>query len=682
MAYKYDAFISYKHIRSDALIAVLARKILGSTTKPVGARGGVALRVFRDTQELSAQGSLPAALKSALGDSAKLVVVVSSASMSSPWVREELGSFLEAGRSADIIGLALEEPSALASCGDIIGAVPRENILDIRAPAIEGSIRRLKSRSAELKAMVTGSPLAAVEAAERKDGERARRRILLAVIGCALLCGLAVFGLGRMKECAETDALIQEKLVKRNLFDIAERVNDGALLAPELQKTIEGYIGSEKSLLEESGKGKGPADAAAGRDRDSILGNISYLSGDIGSAIDHYGRSVASWESEGAPRSLGDLISATNDLISLGNLESELARYDDAISHYDRAIELNGKFLDRRNAPGFWAGVRLKAIDALAALRIVDYAQSSSLAPQIILKNIAAARQRKAKALLASSRLEESIKEYNACIGAYGLNAPPQPSTPTIEACEGLSKAHFLLWNLDASTMYAQRVASILRDGDSRVAPEEESLVLLEIHAIFGDIAARKGNYQEALAEYGIAKGFSEKLGPRRRSDWRAHQDWMGLNQSLACVLAKAGQPSEAGSCRKAIIDEERAILRRIEGVGLAKNESIRRKAIESRNALALALLFDGQYSAASDASAQAPGDMLALSISIVGSLCSGDSERSRWAIAEARSFDGKRAAELRASCRGIIRELSYERSDLPAIEARYGRAMEASSGL
>ena len=101
MEKKYFAFISYKS--EDVEWAVWLQHELEHYHLPASFNGREDIRkdlrpVFRDLDELSA-GNLPEQIHEALVNSQNLIVVCSPESAKSPWVNQEIETFISLGRT-------------------------------------------------------------------------------------------------------------------------------------------------------------------------------------------------------------------------------------------------------------------------------------------------------------------------------------------------------------------------------------------------------------------------------------------------------------------------------------------------------------------------------------------------------------------------------------------------------
>jgi len=122
MSKKYIAFISYSS--SDQIIAANLVKKLESYVFPKELRADLSIPlergqflrpIFRDRDELAANGLLGAVLKSALEASNSLVVLCSPSAASSKWVNMEIEEFIRLGRAERIVALIV---AGSPGCGE------------------------------------------------------------------------------------------------------------------------------------------------------------------------------------------------------------------------------------------------------------------------------------------------------------------------------------------------------------------------------------------------------------------------------------------------------------------------------------------------------------------------------------------------------------------------------------
>ena len=99
--YKYDAFISYRHVSPDKEIAEKLQKKLENYKPPKSLFkekkfGG--LRVFRDETELPTSSNLSNDIRTALEESEFLIAICSKTTKDSRWCMEEIEYFKELHR--------------------------------------------------------------------------------------------------------------------------------------------------------------------------------------------------------------------------------------------------------------------------------------------------------------------------------------------------------------------------------------------------------------------------------------------------------------------------------------------------------------------------------------------------------------------------------------------------------
>jgi hypothetical protein len=105
--YKYDVFISYRHLAQERKVAIWLLRAMETfrTPKRLVKEQGCPPRIkraFRDDEELSA-GNLSEAITKALGGSKFLVVICSTDTAASKWVNDEIEIFRSLGNSERIL---------------------------------------------------------------------------------------------------------------------------------------------------------------------------------------------------------------------------------------------------------------------------------------------------------------------------------------------------------------------------------------------------------------------------------------------------------------------------------------------------------------------------------------------------------------------------------------------------
>ena len=207
--FRYIAFLSYSH--RDRQIAEwlhreletyrVPKRMIGTAT-PLGPVPARLHPIFKDREELSAAGSLNAAIKNALGSASALIVVCSPASAASPWVNEEIRNFKQLNGDARVFAvIAGGEPWASRVPGQEeqecfppamrFVVAPDGTITDVPAEPIAADLRPEGDgkRVGKLK-VVAGLIGVGLDELVRREAQRRQRRLRYAV--AASLAGMTV----------------------------------------------------------------------------------------------------------------------------------------------------------------------------------------------------------------------------------------------------------------------------------------------------------------------------------------------------------------------------------------------------------------------------------------------------------------------------------------------------------
>lgn len=175
--FRYDAFISYRHVEPDRRWAKWLHSALETyrvpkkLTRELGIPGRIK-RIFRDEEELPASADLSREIETALQQSRFLIVICSPRTPESKWVDKEVVRFREMGRNDRILALLIE-----AEPGE---AFPRA-LCEIRHTVVRNG--RGEETIEEVE------PLAADVRANRPEPlRRLRRMAKLRFLACLLGC--------------------------------------------------------------------------------------------------------------------------------------------------------------------------------------------------------------------------------------------------------------------------------------------------------------------------------------------------------------------------------------------------------------------------------------------------------------------------------------------------------------
>lgn len=331
---RYKAFVSYSHTDRRWARWLLRhiesyrvpRRLIGQD----GRFGPVVRRLaplFRDREELASASDLGDGIRSALEDSAALILIASPASASSRWVNEEVLEFKRLGRGNRVFAFIVDgDPGAtdgdqacfppalrfrLGVDGELTDEVLEPIAADAR-PVGDGRKRAVR----KLIAGLLGVPY---DALRRREAQRRNRR--LAVVTAASLIGMAItVGLAISAYMAREDA---------------ERRRTQA------EDLLGFMVGDLRESLEP-------------------LGRLDLLD-KVGDKATEYFSSA-----EGGDVSDEGLIRQAQALTQIGEVRLSQGRFDEALMNFEQAYERSVELLKRRPNDGdrlfsrgqaeFWVG--------------------------------------------------------------------------------------------------------------------------------------------------------------------------------------------------------------------------------------------------------------------------------------------------------------------------------------
>ena len=230
---RYVAFISYSH-RDRSWAQWLHRRI--ESYRPP--RGMVTTRplpplrpLFLDRAELPSSSDLAASVRSALEDSAALIVICSKAAAQSRWVNEEVRAFKALGRGARIFCFVVD--GALGS-GEAFPPALRYEVQDgviTDLPAAEplaADVRRGgDDRSAAALKIIAGLLDVPLDSLRQREAARRQRRLALtaalSAAGCVVFAAISVVAL-RARAEAERESLTARRTADfmKSLFVVSD----------------------------------------------------------------------------------------------------------------------------------------------------------------------------------------------------------------------------------------------------------------------------------------------------------------------------------------------------------------------------------------------------------------------------------------------------------------------------
>lgn len=261
--YKYDAFISYRHIKPDMIIAEKLHKAIETFKVPRALRAdGKAhdYRVFRDRDELATR-DLSDSLDEALEDSEFLIVICSKRTPESYWCTREAELFKKTHPHENIIPILIEgEPSDSFSEplqnleGTRVNEDGSEEIVSlellaadlrpdaVKAPEFPGYAELEAKASPELEKLADRSvdilkkseiyrimaTMLGVSYGDLKQRHRERRMRIMIAVGAIIIASLLVFGtfMTRMFIRATNAEQSANEQISLMTMDYAKKAND------------------------------------------------------------------------------------------------------------------------------------------------------------------------------------------------------------------------------------------------------------------------------------------------------------------------------------------------------------------------------------------------------------------------------------------------------------------------
>lgn len=250
--YKYDAFISYRHLAPDKPVAEKLQKLLEAYVPPKSARDGQKakkLRLFRDETELPTSNDLGGDIRQALEQSRFLVVICSERFEESKWCMQEVAFFqaLHGGSNRQILTLFVGDPDRppvfpeplryepkTVLLPDGTETVVREEIeplaANVSAKTQRQALQRLKVEFLRIAAPLFGCGFD--DLFQREQRRRSRRRFSFAAAAAAALMVVAVFGTVAVQQNRQIRYKNAESLVNQsrtlenggNLYDAMDAV--------------------------------------------------------------------------------------------------------------------------------------------------------------------------------------------------------------------------------------------------------------------------------------------------------------------------------------------------------------------------------------------------------------------------------------------------------------------------
>lgn len=246
---QYAAFLSYSH--ADARWANWLLRRLETYRVPrhlvgtMGAHGPIDARlgkVFRDRDELPTAGDLGDTIRSALADSAALIVICSPAAAASRWVDAEVAAYRELGRADRIACFVVDGDPGGGDCFPPTIIAPGADGKP-REPLAADARKDGDGRQRAFLKLVAGLLGVNFDALARREAQRRHRRMLAittaSIFGMAIAIGLAATAYvarndAQRRQAQAEDIMgfmlgdLRDKLTKVGRLDLMDVVDDKA----------------------------------------------------------------------------------------------------------------------------------------------------------------------------------------------------------------------------------------------------------------------------------------------------------------------------------------------------------------------------------------------------------------------------------------------------------------------
>lgn len=204
--FKYAAFISYRHIEPDKLVAKKLHTYIETYGIPAAVKatsGKKSMgRVFRDEEELPLTPNLGDDITQALADSEWLIVICSPQLLVSKWCMKEIDTFIHMGKRDKILtvlvsGTPEESFPPQLRFADVDGHPVEVEPLaaNVVAPTLAGTLKKLKNEKLRILA-----PMLGVSYDELRQRARERRLKAIISMSAAALCLISAFALYALRQ--------------------------------------------------------------------------------------------------------------------------------------------------------------------------------------------------------------------------------------------------------------------------------------------------------------------------------------------------------------------------------------------------------------------------------------------------------------------------------------------------
>lgn len=215
--YKYDAFISYRHLNPDSFVAEQLHRMLETYVLPKKLQKQLGIkrlkRIFRDKEELPITDSLNDQIIDNLAQSKFLIVICSPHLEESKWCQREIETFVAMRGKEKVLFVLVEGEPAISFPKLIYDGTVEPLAADVRGKNNRERIKKLKVEKLRILAQMLG---VGFDDLKQRHRERRQKRILSAV-SCsmfvvllfAMLATFSAVKIGHQAEALAYDKALQ-----------------------------------------------------------------------------------------------------------------------------------------------------------------------------------------------------------------------------------------------------------------------------------------------------------------------------------------------------------------------------------------------------------------------------------------------------------------------------------------
>lgn len=261
---KYKAFISYRHINPDMVIAQKLHTDLETYSIPKNIKETKGIekvgRVFRDEEELPLSTDLGNDIEEALKDSEWLIVICTPELLESKWCMKEIDTFINLGKRDHILAVLVRGtpdksfPKQLKEIeidGQVIEIEPLA--ANVVADNINKSLKLLKNEKLRILAPLLGVSFDDLKQREqRRKTKRTYTILSLIILGFSLFVGYMLYKNNEIKNERNSALIAESKWLTKSANEALKLNNPTLSLELALEALPKDFKNPERPLVDET----------------------------------------------------------------------------------------------------------------------------------------------------------------------------------------------------------------------------------------------------------------------------------------------------------------------------------------------------------------------------------------------------------------------------------------------